>query len=185
MENREHIESNMFDEINLNNRIVDSTTFDIIPTTENNDKKTENCDENSKLKNSRFIEMPLQINTSITKIKVKQPFLSLEDKINKNESFRNYEISLIDQKDEKKIKCYRRFSFFDALNNKLREKYPYLIIPSLPKKNYKTKILTLEEDFYNERKKRLTHYINYIFKHENLNNSLELNKFLNDPEFVF
>jgi hypothetical protein len=185
MENREHIESNMFDEINYNNRTVDSSTFDIIPTSENNEKKTENCLHNLKIRDSKFIEMPLQINTSITKKKIKQPFLSLEDNIFKNESFRNYEISLIDEKEEKKIKCYRRYSYFDALNNRVREKYPYLIIPSLPKKNYKTKILTLEEDFYSERKQRLKHYINYIFKHEILNNSLELNKFLNDPDFVF
>lgn len=185
MENREHIESNMFDEIILNNRTVDSTTFDIVSTSGNSDKKLQICNENSTIKNSRFFEMPLQINTSITKTNIKQPYLSLEDKGYKNESFRNYEISLIDEKNEKKIKCYRRFSFFDALNNKLKEKYPYLIIPSLPKKNYKTKILTLEEDFYRERKNRLKSYINYIFKHECLRNSIELNKFLNDPDFVY
>ena len=59
-----------------------------------------------KIRNSKFIEMPLQINTSITKKKIKQPYLSLEDNIFKNESFRNYEISLIDEKEEKKIKCF-------------------------------------------------------------------------------
>jgi hypothetical protein len=185
MENRNQIESTMFDEKNFNNRIVDSSTFDIVNNFENNEKKLDSVNESTSVKNiSRFFEMPLQINTSISKSKNRQPYLSVEDKGYKKESFRNYEISLIDEKNEKNIKCYRRFSHFDALNIKLRDKFPFLIIPSLPKKNYKVKIIKVEEEFYYERKRRLMSYINYIFKHEILKNSLEFNKFLNDAEFV-
>jgi len=89
------------------------------------------------------------------------------------------------KKIEKKIKCYRRFSNFDALNLKLREKFPYIIIPSLPKKmgmNVK-QLIKVEEDFYSSRTRHLKSYLNYIFNHEALKDSVEFNKFLNNAEF--
>lgn len=182
MENKEVVES-IFEENSLYSRLVDSSTFDIIINQETNEKKPVISNDNQNMKVSKFVEMPLQM-TANSKAKVRQPFLLLEDKRNKNESFRNYEISLIDEKNEKKIKCYRRFSNFDALNLKLRERYSFLIIPSLPKKNYKVKIIKLEEEFYSNRTRNLNSYLNYLFRHEVLSMSIEFTKFLNDAEFV-
>jgi len=187
MDNKEPIESVMFEEKIFNDRIIDSSTFDVITSSGTPEKRIKNSHEKEpvSLKNiSRFVEMPLQISSSISKSKTKQPFLSIEDKGYKNENFRNYEISLIDEKNEKKIKCYRRFSNFDSLNQKLKEKFPFLIIPFLPKKNYKVKILKVEEQFYSNRTRRLKSYLNYIFRHEILANSVEFSKFLNDADFV-
>ena len=182
MENKEVVES-IFEENSLYSRLVDSSTFDIIINQETNEKKPVISNDNQNMKVSKFVEMPLQM-TANSKAKVRQPFLLLEDKRNKNESFRNYEISLIDEKNEKKIKCYRRFSNFDALNLKLRERYSFLIIPSLPKKNYKVTIIKLVEEFYSNRTRNLNSYLNYLFRHEVLSMSIEFTKFLNDAEFV-
>ena len=182
METKDYIDPTIIDETTFNNTI-DSSTFDIITNLEINEKKIVISTDNMKIRNSKFIEMPLQINSN-QKTKVKQPFLLVEDKGYNNESFRLYEISLIDEKNEKKIKCYRRFSNFDAMNLKLRERYPYLIIPSLPKKNYKVKIIKVEEEFYSNRTRSLKSYLNYIFKHEILGTTQEFTKFLNDAEFV-
>jgi hypothetical protein len=172
-----------FDQKSIERSLAESTTYDIILS--NNEKKPEiNASNNNKaISNSKFVEMPLQLTNS--KIKLKQPYLIVEDKgFNKNENFRNYEISLMDEKNERKIKCYRRFSNFDSLNLKIREKYPYIILPSLPKKNYKVKLINVEEEFYESRTRYLRTYINYIFRHEVLKDSIEFNKFLNDAEFV-
>ena len=185
MENRDQIESTLFEEKTFNNRIVDSSTFDIVTSLENNQKKLEPSLESNNIKNySKFIEMPLQLNSSMNRSKARSPFLSVEDKGYTKQNYRNYEISVIDEKNEKKVKCYRRFSNFNLLDLKLREKYPYFIIPSLLRKDFKNNFIELGEEFHLKRTKRIRSYINYIFKHEFMKNSLEMQKFLNDADFV-
>ena len=182
MDGKQTNEYPTFDEQIFNKKIADSSTFDIITNLETNEKRFETIIDNCKI-NNKFVEMPLQLTPNL-KNKIRQPILMVEDRGYKNENFRNYEIILIDEKNEKKIKCYRRFSNFDSLNQKLREKYPYIIIPSLPKKNYKVKLINLKEEFYSNRTRHLKSYINYIFKHEILKNSIHFAKFLNDAQFV-
>jgi hypothetical protein len=185
MENREPAESIMFEEKSFNKGIVDSSSFDVISTLEPDSLKMDSSPDEKQKKNiSRFVEMPLQINSSIRLSKSRQPVLTVEDKGYKKENFRNYEIALIDEKGEKKLKCYRRFSNFDSLNQKLRERYPFVIIPTFPKKNYKVKLITVEEEFYWSRTKSLKAYLNYLFRHDTINICPEFVKFLNDAEFV-
>lgn len=184
MENREASESITFEEKTFNKGIAESASFDVISTLDSERKNDINSDEKPIKNISRFIEMPLQLNSSIRISKSRQPQLTLEDRGYKNENYRNYEIGLIDEKGEKKLKCFRRFSNFDAFHQKLCQIFPYLIIPNLPKKNYKVKLMTLEEQFYSNRAKSLRGYINFLFRHEEISSSQELYKFLNDAEFV-
>lgn len=174
-------ESNLSDYKSFDSIVIESKTFD--------SKNFENLmipkESPSGLEgvNSKFKEMSIE---NVKKnIKVVEPYILIEDKGYKNEGFRNYEISYINSNEEKIIKCYRRFSNFDSLHKKLKEKYSYVIIPSLPQKNYATKIINLGEDFYENRLQELNFYMNYIYKHEILKNSNEFVKFLNDTQFVY
>ena len=168
MENKNLNNYEKFEEVNFNSKIVESRTF------EKETKENEEINNNPK----NFNEIHLQ---NINKC---YPHISVEDKGFNYENYRNYEISYIDDKNTKKIKCYRRFSNFDMLNLKLREKFPFVIIPSLPKKNYAVKIINLTGEFYLNRGRELNFYLNYIFNHEILKNSNEFLKFLNDADFV-
>lgn len=94
-----------------------------------------------------------------------------------------YEILYFSDNEEKKINCYRRYDNFDKLNNKLRKKYPYLLIPKLTKKHPISKILPIENEFYENRKRQLNFYINYLHQHEFLSETREFFKFVNDAEF--
>ena len=101
-------------------------------------------------------------------------------------SFRIYEISLTDEKNAEKIKCFRRYSNFVKLDKKLRDHYPYYIIPELPPKNPLLKIKNpSDQEFYQTREKGLNFYLNSLFNKSNLSNTLFFKKFLNDPEFVY
>ncbi len=173
-------ESNLSDYKSFDSIVIESKTFD--------SKNFENViqkETTSEMEgvNNKFKEMSM-INVKKNN-KIVEPHILIEDKGFKNEGFRNYEISFINMNEEKIIKCYRRFSNFDSLHKKLKEKYPYVIIPSLPQKNYATKIINLGEDFYENRLQELNFYINYIYKHEILKNSNEFMKFLNDTQFVY
>jgi hypothetical protein len=171
----------------LGSFIIESKTFD--------NQHFQNLSMNLNQNNTDISQNKRETNTpnnfkelSILKVKESkrtvEPHLLVEDKGFKNENYRNYEISYISSLEEKAIKCYRRFSHFDTFNQKLQEKYPYAIIPSLPQKNYASKIVNIGEDFYINRVKELNFYLNYIFNHDILKGSSELNKFLNDAEFV-
>ena len=160
--------------------IVESRTFESRITDIKKDPKLEY--HNDEINNHKFKEISI-IKTSQNK-KLIDPHLLIEDKGFKNETFRQYEISLITTNEEKIIKCYRRFSNFDFLNKKLREKYPYVILPSLPQKNYTSKLINVSEDFYCNRVRELIFYMNYIYNHEILKKSNEFLKFLNDADFV-
>jgi hypothetical protein len=98
-------------------------------------------------------------------------------------SHKLYEVLFWNEEGEKTIKCYRRYDNFDKLNNKLRKKYPFLIIPKLTPKHAIAKLIPVVEDFYKIRERQLTSYINYIFQHSDLSSTKEFIKFLNDAEF--
>lgn len=172
-------ESNYSDYKSFDSIVIESKTFDT-KTIENIIPKVTTTDNNND--NNKFNEM--SISNVKKNNKIVDPHILIEDKGYKNEGFRNYEISFINMNEDKIIKSYRRFSNFDSFHKKLKEKYPYVIIPSLPEKNYATKIIHLSEDFYENRLQELNFYINYIYKHDILKNSNEFLKFLNDTQFV-
>lgn len=90
---------------------------------------------------------------------------------------------MISDKKEKKILCYRRYGNFSALDKFLKKQYPYLLIPKLTEKNKLTKIVDVGSEFLDNRLRQLNHYINFIYHHHQLKDSVELKKFLKDPEF--
>lgn len=98
-------------------------------------------------------------------------------------TYKNYEISEINGKNEKRILCYRRYDNFDIFYNKLKKKYPYLLIPKLIGKNPLMKIMTVDSEFFNKRKRQLNYFLNYLYSHKILSEKREFLKFINDPEF--
>jgi hypothetical protein len=94
-----------------------------------------------------------------------------------------YEILFINENEEKRIKCFRRYDNFDKLNTKLRKKYPYLVIPKLTPKHPIAKLLPVEEEFYDNRLRQLNFYMNYLYTHQILGKTKEFIKFTSEAEF--
>ena len=67
----------------------------------------------------------------------------------------------MDENDKQRILCYRRFKNFKSFSNKLKALYPYEIIPVL-NENYETKIGLADIKFYNNRRKKLTFFLNNL-----------------------
>jgi hypothetical protein len=65
----------------------------------------------------------------------------------------------------------------------LKRNYPFFLIPKLVGKNPLSKIITYDNNFYNNRRSQLTYFLNFINKHNKLRETREFTKFLNDPEF--
>ena len=99
--------------------------------------------------------------------------------------YRMYSISFIEDFSKPIIKCYRRFSHFDLFLTKIKMSYPYILIPQSPLKNPLTKIRLVEEQFFEEREKRIIFIINFINENEILCKSKEFHKLINDFEFDF
>jgi hypothetical protein len=97
-------------------------------------------------------------------------------------SYKNYEISMINEKNEKRILCYRRYDNFDSFYNKLKKKYPFVVFPKLSGKNALTKIIN-DNEFLNRRRRQLNYFLNYLYNHNKLKEVREFIKFVNDPEF--
>jgi hypothetical protein len=99
-------------------------------------------------------------------------------------SYKLYEISYINNKTkQREIKCFRRYDNFFQFHQKVKKKYPTIIIPKLPPKNPLAKIIKLQDSFFEKRRLQLIFYLNFICKHPGLNKTKELFKFLTDAEF--
>ena len=99
-------------------------------------------------------------------------------------SYKLYEISYINNKTkQREIKCFRRYDNFFHFHQKVKKKYPTIIIPKLPPKNPLAKIIKLQDSFFEKRRLQLIFYLNFICKHPGLNKTKELFKFLTDAEF--
>ena len=173
----------MYQEISLNNPLEEYPIFSSythFPTNEINNEKS----INNSIIEKNMVEAP-------------KTFLKIED-LGENQfnnsllenylgSYRVYEITMIDEKNLVKIKCFRRYSNFFNLDKVLRANYPFYIIPELPQKNplLKIKNFPLDQEFYISRRRGLNYYVNFILNNSNLNNTKYFKKFLNDPEFVF
>ena len=92
-----------------------------------------------------------------------------------------YELSFVNSANFKSIKCYRRFRHFSLLHERLKTKYPYIIIPKLPPQKDFSKIIASDKIFEEERLYQLNFYLNFIFSHENLRNTKEFFKFTEEP----
>ncbi len=56
-------------------------------------------------------------------------------------------------------------------------------MPKLIGKNPLSKIITIENEIYNKRRRQLNYFLNYLYTHHFLKETSELSKFINDPEF--
>ena len=99
-------------------------------------------------------------------------------------SHKLYEISYINSKTAKReIKCFRRYDNFFQFHQKVKKKYPTIIIPKIPPKNPLAKLIKIQDSFFEKRRLQLIFYLNFICKHPGLNKTKELFKFLTDAEF--
>ena len=98
--------------------------------------------------------------------------------------YKEYEISYINSNGESTVKSYRRFDDFLDFHQKIKLKYPYIIIPSLPKKASIPKLINKQNiSYYFKRQVQLTIYVNFISNNPQLNSSEEFNKLINDGYF--
>ena len=94
-----------------------------------------------------------------------------------------YSVIYVNKLNDKKVLCFRRYDNFDKLNNKLKKKFPYVIIPNLPPKNSLAKIMSYNNEFFKSRMILLTFYVNFLNNHIILKETKEFKKFINDVEF--
>ena len=92
-----------------------------------------------------------------------------------------YEIAFVNSANFKSIKCYRRFKHFSLLNERLKKKYPYIIIPKLPPPKDFSQIIISDKVFDEDRLYQLNFYLNFMFCHENLRKTKEFYKFTEEP----
>jgi hypothetical protein len=174
----------------------DQNIINLTNNLQNNQNKFNNESQiNMSMSVEKFEEMPLQMNIKENGKKYQDkdnfkemdlPCLIILDKGEKKDyigTYKNYEISEINEKREKRILCYRRYDNFDIFYHKLKRKYPYHLIPKLIGKNALTKIITIDTEFYNKRRRQLNYFLNYLFKHNKIKEYREFTKFINDPEF--
>jgi hypothetical protein len=57
------------------------------------------------------------------------------------------------------------------------------LIPKLIGKNALSKIINVDFEFYNKRRRQLNFFLNFLFNHNFLKTTKEFIKFINDPEF--
>ena len=113
-------------------------------------------------------------------------YFIIEEKEFKKDYFSShliYSVIYVNKLNDKKVLCFRRYDNFDKLNNKLKKKFPYVIIPNLPPKNSLVKIMSYNNEFFKSRMILLTFYINFLNNHIILRETKEFKKFINDVEF--
>ena len=93
-----------------------------------------------------------------------------------------YEICFVNSANDKIIKCNRKYKHFYLLNELLKKKYPYIIIPQLPPRKNVSQIIISDRTLDENRLYQLNFYINFIFYHENLRNTKEFFKFIEESK---
>ena len=95
--------------------------------------------------------------------------------------YKEYEISYINSDGESTVKSYRRFDDFLDFHQKIKLKYPYIIVPSLPNKAPIAKLINKQNlSYYFKRQVQLTIYVNFISNNPQLNSSEEFYKLINN-----
>ena len=85
--------------------------------------------------------------------------------------------SSMNESNEKKILCYRRYKDFEKFYNTLKIRYPHCVFPRLSQKNYKNKLI-FDPVFEENRRKELQYFINRLYFHELIGKSEEFKQFL-------
>ncbi len=149
-------------------------------------------------KDKRFISKQEQEKSTkeIKEIKEKPEvtgeFFLIESAVKSGNEFLSFKTYSICYKDKNNlfIKCKeRRYKDFEVFRNCIKSLYPYLIIPSLPAKDFtsklKSNIISSSESslFYEQRKQRLEYFINLISKEPIIVESSFYDKFFNDQVF--
>ncbi len=79
--------------------------------------------------------------------------------------------------------CYRRYKHFTRLYLKIKSNYSSYILPAIPKRNIFKKYQN-DPVFYEERRRQLEIYLNYLHEHNILSKKEEFKKFMVNEEFV-
>jgi hypothetical protein len=89
-------------------------------------------------------------------------------------------------RDERIFLCKRRYDNFDKFKSYFVNKYPFLIVPSLPEgEGLAGLVVSSNEEFYERRRKQLQFFLNYIYNVPFLRETQEFKKFISDPEFDY
>ena len=112
------------------------------------------------------------------KVDLGKNYLLIVGDFNNNKEFIDYNISVINDNDVE-FKCFRRYRYFDKLNNILLNKYPFYAIPKLPEKKMRNLLLNTTE-----RENKLNFYLNYLYRHEELRKTDEFTQFIDEFNFV-
>ncbi len=81
-------------------------------------------------------------------------------------------------KEERVSEVSRRFSDFESLQRTLRQIYPECLIPPLPKKSLRDKLVNDDSSFVDKRKRSLLMFLYWTADHPVLGQSLEFGQFL-------
>ena len=114
--------------------------------------------------------------------------IEIDNEKTTQKKFTVYQINLINDKsikfhnninedNEKKILCYRRYKDFEKFYNTLKIRYPHCVFPRLSQKNYKNKLI-FDPVFEENRRKELQYFINKLYFHELIGKSEEFKQFL-------
>ena len=174
--------SNLENKINKNNDFIEIRYSEIKEPLNSNVKNINNLNftDNSII---NLFDKILKKNKEYLKDK---EFFIISEKENVKDyigSHKLYEIIFVNKLGNKEFKCLRRYDNFDKLNNKLKIKYPYVVIPKLTPKNPYIKIMNYNDQFYNDRRLQLEFYLNFIYNQEIIKDTKEFFKFINDANF--
>lgn len=196
----DHSAKNESNDENENNNISQNININIESEKEDKNFEIENLNElkesnisiNSQAYHNINIDSPS--NDQMLSYKARKKYLEVEDHGNQKTYLGNvkkYEISLItfsgdieenQEKEKKKILCYRRYSNFFTFYSTLQKLFPHYIFPKLSEKNFLTK-LTNSTPFLERRRIQLKFFINYLYNHPFLSQTELFIKFIKDAEF--
>ena len=173
-----------------NNNKNDFTTFDPSEDIVNNNSSDNNIIFTNKNKSKynnikeimKLYTLLLEENNELLKNREYFLIIEKEDVQDIIGSHKLYEIVFVDSSGSKSMKCYRRYQDFYLLNELLKKKYPYIIIPNLPPQKSFAKIINDDKIFNDDRLYQLIFYLNFFFLHENLRKTKEFFKFTEEQK---
>jgi hypothetical protein len=98
-------------------------------------------------------------------------------------SYKIYEILYKNPYGDLSLKCYRRYDNFYKFSLKILNEFPFLLIPRLPCKNVLTKIIKIEQKFFDSRTNQLNFFLNFIKNNDHLTQSNDFKKFISNTDF--
>ena len=152
-----------------------------------NDKEEKEEEPKEKIRNNNNIKLN-KGNEFIQKKKQDIIQIEIDNEKTTQKKYTVYQINLINdnsikfnsninENNEKKILCYRRYRDFEKFYNTLKVRYPHCVFPRLSQKNYKNKLI-FDPVFEENRRKELQYFINRLYFHELIGKSEEFKQFL-------